>query len=60
MKITIGKIKKRKSLNPAQKIRAQVNSMKLGEYFEITGSLDQRKIHNIRSVISYFSKSLLK
>jgi hypothetical protein len=54
--IKIGPIKRRKSVKTVHvEVRKQINKMKLGEYFEISG-VDKKNLLNLRAAVSYFSK----
>lgn len=54
--IKIGPIKRRKSVKTVHvEIRKQINKMKLGEYFEVSG-VDKNTLMNLRAAVSYFSK----
>ena len=56
-KIKIGPIQKvkTKSSNHYQRVRSQINKMKVGEFFEIS-EISKNEIINVRAAISYFSK----
>lgn len=54
--IKIGPIKRQKPKKSVPfEIRKQINKMKLGEYFEVSG-VNKKTVLNLRSVVSYFSK----
>lgn len=54
--VKIGPIQRRKDeTSITTVVRKQVNKMKLGEFFEITG-VDKETVQNLRSTLSYFSK----
>lgn len=54
--IIIGPIQRRESQRRINlEVRKQINKMKLGEFFEMTG-MDNSSVNNVRAAISYFSK----
>lgn len=54
--LTVGPIKKAEKTNEANKlIRKQMNDMKIGEYFEVSG-VSKKTITSVRAAISYYSK----
>lgn len=55
--LTVGPIKKAEKKNGAyETIRKQMNEMKVGEYFEVSGISSKKSIMPIRAAISYYSK----
>ena len=54
--LTVGPIKKAEKTNEANRlIRKQMNDMKVGEYFEVSG-VSKKDLVNVRAAISYYSK----
>jgi hypothetical protein len=55
--IKIGPIQRRKQkdVSAIALVRKQINKMKLGEFFEVTG-LNGRAAFNLRASITYYSK----
>lgn len=54
--LTVGPIKKAEKTNEANRlIRKQMNDMKVGEYFEVSG-VSKKTIMSVRAAISYYSK----
>lgn len=54
--MTVGPIQKRQaSASVYLKVRKQMNKMKLGEFFEVSG-VDKRTLNSLRAALSYYSK----
>jgi hypothetical protein len=54
--LTVGPIKKAETVNVVYTtIRKQMNDMKVGEYFEVSG-VSKKEAANVRATISYYSK----
>jgi hypothetical protein len=54
--LTVGPIKKAEKKNVAyESIRKQMNDMKVGEYFEVSG-VSKKSALAVRAAISYYSK----
>ena len=54
--LTVGPIKKAEKTNAVlTTIRKQMNDMKVGEYFEVSG-VSKKEVVNVRGAISYYSK----